>query len=138
MNNAHRTLLILKPDGYKRNLLAAVLTHLVKHAGVRVTRIETRRLTRADIKALYGIYRAEYFYQPLCEFMMSGPSVIMELVGNHAVKQVRKCVGVGDPYPVGTIRGQLASSIKRRNVVHCSDSAKSAMVELRYFFPRDL
>ena len=149
--NPHRTLLILKPDGYKRNLLVPVLSYIspplcdqfvgpirnVEYP-VRVIRIETRRLTDKDVNFLYGRYKREEFYEDLRFFMVHGPSIIMDMVGNHAVSRVRRRVGEGGyPYPPVTIRGRWATST-RRNVVHCSDCTKSAVRELKYFFPKDL
>lgn len=136
--NPHRTLLILKPDGYKRNLLIPVLSDLAARASAQAVRIETRYLTNRDVRLLYGRYVGEPFYEPLRLFMVSGPSMIMELVGNHAVKRVRERVGEGNPYSLGTIRARYASSIRRRNVVHCSDSTKTAARELGYFFPKEI
>jgi nucleoside-diphosphate kinase len=134
--NTHRTLLILKPDGYKRNLLIPILRDL-EHC-VRVARVETRYLTKGDVRFLYGRYAGKSFYLPLQLFMISGASMIMELVGNHAVSRVRKIVGEGGyPYPKNTIRGNYATAT-RRNVVHCSDCTESAVNELYHFFPEEL
>ena len=133
--NPHRTLLILKPDGYKRNLLGVVLREL-EHC-TRVVQIETRRLMSKDAQFLYEQHKGKDFYKPLHRFMISGPSIMVELMGNHAVSRVRKLVGEGGiPYPKHTIRGSLAAAMPR-NVVHCSDSTAAAMRELAYFFPRD-
>ena len=126
--------MILKPDGCKRNLLGTVL-RAVEHC-VRVVRIKTHQFTDKDVRFLYGRYEGEDFYEPLRRFTISGPSIVMELVGNHAVSRVRKLVGEGGcPYPKDTIRGSLAT-VMPRNVVHCSDSAAAAKRELGHFFPR--
>jgi len=135
--------MIIKPDGYSLNVLPLVLFRLemLRPSRVRAIRIDTRRLTHRDVKFLYGRYAKEPFYKSNQQFMMSGPVMIIELVGNHAVSRVRKLVGEakGLKYPAGTIRWQFASpTVKRRNVVHCSDSTENAMKELANFFPKEL
>jgi len=130
--------MILKPDGFKRNLLGSILEELASHyLAPRVNKIETRCLTTQDVNFLYGRYKDKSFYVPLRNFMMSAPSIVMELAGNHAVSRVRKIVGDGGyPYPEDTIRGLYATST-RHNVVHCSDCTKAAADELWYFFGSD-
>lgn len=134
----HRTLFILKPDGYKRNLLAPVLNKLLPEH-VRLIRIDTRYLRDDDVSHLYGRYENAPFYESLRNFMVSDPVIIMELAGHNAVHRVRKRVGEGKfPYPAGTIRACFGSRIRQRNVVHCSDSVPHAARELAYFFPKSI
>ena len=116
--------------------------------GEVVRRLEAKGLTIAGMKMLhidadlagthYEMHRGKPFYEPLMEYITSGPSVAMAVEGDGAVGIVRDIVGATDPKEAtpGTIRGDLAMEIGR-NVVHASDSDGSAARELGLFFDDD-
>jgi len=129
-----RTFVMIKPDGVARGLIGEV-----------VKRLEAKGLTIAGMKMLqidgelagthYEMHRGKPFYDPLMEYITTGPSVAMAVVGDGAVGVVRNIVGATDPKEArpGTIRGDLAMDIGR-NIVHASDSETSAARELALFF----
>ena len=106
--------------------------------------IEALRLLNAD-RALLEQHYAEHigkpFYEPLVEFMMSGPIVAMVASGNRVIEGFRSLAGVTDPTVAapGTIRGDLARDQGTKvvqNIVHGSDSPESAAREIQIFFPK--
>jgi nucleoside-diphosphate kinase len=105
--------------------------------------IEALRLLNAD-RALLEKHYAEHagkpFYEPLVEFMMSGPIVAIVATGNRVIEGFRSLAGATDPTVAapGTIRGDLARDQGTKvvqNIVHGSDSPESAAREISIFFP---
>ena len=137
--STEKTLILVKPDGVRRGLVGEVISR-VETKGYS---IETLRMLNAD-RALLEQHYAEHigkpFYEPLVEFMMSGPIVAMVASGNRVIEGFRSLAGVTDPTVAapGTIRGDLARDQGTKvvqNIVHGSDSPESAAREIQIFFP---
>ena len=129
-----RTLSIVKPDGVRKNIVGAVIGRFEK-AGLKVIALKMILLSKEEAEGFYDVHRARPFFKSLTEFMSSGPVVVMALEGEGAVKKVRDIMGATNPKDAaaGTIRKDFADSIEA-NIVHGSDAADTAKVELGYFF----
>lgn len=129
-----RTLSIVKPDGVRKNLIGDVYGRFEK-AGLRIVAARMMQLTQAQAEGFYAVHRERPFFKDLVRYMSSGPIIVQVLEGESAVAKNRELMGATDPQKAdkGTIRADLASSIEE-NVVHGSDSADNAKVEIAYFF----
>ena len=130
-----RTLVLIKPDGVQRGLVGEVLGR-IERKGFRVVALEMRMMTKELAAKHYAEHVGKDFYEPLVEFMMSGPLVAAVIEGDDAISEWRGMMGPTNPAdaPPGTIRGDLATA-NPRNLTHGSDSADSAAREIALFFP---
>lgn len=128
------TFVMIKPDGVRRALIGDVVSRFEKRGLViKALRLET--LTRAKAEEHYAEHKGKPFYEPLVDYVTSGPVVLMIISGNEAVAVCRATIGAtnpGDAAP-GSIRGDLALQISE-NVVHGSDSSASAAREIKLYF----
>ena len=134
-----RTLVILKPDAIQRGLIGTVLARF-EAKGLQVVGLKMARIERALAERHYAPHKGKAFYEPLIQFMTSGPVVFLALEGKGAIAVVRKMMGAtfGPNAEPGTLRGDLAVS-NRFNLVHGSDSPEAAAFELGLFFrPEEL
>ncbi len=129
-----RTFSIVKPDGVQKNLIGEVYRRFEK-AGLRIVAARMTVLTQAQAEGFYAVHRQRPFFKDLVKYMTSGPVMLQVLEGENAVARNRELMGATDPKKAdsGTIRADLASSIEE-NVVHGSDSAENAAIEIAYFF----
>lgn len=129
------TLLIVKPDGVRRGLVGEVLRR-VESKGLEIEALRMERIDRATAEEHYGEHRDKPFFGELVDFITSGPVVLAKVTGEDAISVSRTLIGPTNPVdaPPGTIRGDLATLITE-NVAHGSDSAESAVRELKLFFP---
>lgn len=129
-----RTFSIVKPDGVQKNLIGAVYSRF-EQAGLRIVGAKMLHLTPAQAEGFYAVHRERPFFKDLCKYMTSGPVMIQVLEGENAVAKNRELMGATDPKKAapGTIRADFAASIEE-NVVHGSDSAENAAIEIAYFF----
>ncbi len=134
-----RTLILVKPDGVKRNLLGEVLSR-IETKGYTIVALKMMNADRAILERHYAEHEGKPFFEPLVEFMSSGPIVAVVAEGNRVIEGFRKLAGVTDPTIAdpGTIRGDLACDQGTKvvqNIVHGSDSVESADREISIFFP---
>ncbi len=129
-----RTLAIIKPDGVAKNLIGEVARR-VEMEGLKIVALKLIRMTKNQAKGFYKVHEAKPFYESVTDFMSSGPSVIMVLEGEDAIKKYRRLMGATNYKEAeeGTIRRDFATDIEK-NVVHGSDSAENAAFEGGYFF----
>jgi nucleoside-diphosphate kinase len=129
-----RTFSIVKPDGVQKNLIGEVYRRF-EQAGLKIVAARMVHLTQAQAEGFYAVHRERSFFKDLTKYMSSGPVMIQVLEGENAVAKNRELMGATDPKKAdkGTIRADLASSIEE-NVVHGSDSADNAKIEIAYFF----
>jgi nucleoside-diphosphate kinase len=129
-----RTLSIIKPDGVKKNAIGQILARF-EAAGLHIVGAKLKQLSRAEAEGFYAVHRERPFFNALVEFMISGPVMIQVLQGEGAILKNRDLMGATDPKKAaaGTIRADFAESIDA-NVVHGSDAAETAAVEIAYFF----
>jgi nucleoside-diphosphate kinase len=133
--DAERTLVLVKPDGVARGLVGEVLTR-IERKGLRLVALELRTLDQQTARTHYAEHRERPFYEPLVEFITSGPLVAAVVEGPRAVEAFRQLAGATDPIRAapGSIRGDHALEVQD-NVVHGSDSPESAAREIALFFP---
>jgi nucleoside-diphosphate kinase len=129
-----RTLSIIKPDAVGKNAIGQILTRF-EQAGLCIIATKMKRLTASEAKAFYAEHHGRPFYEPLVEFMLSGPIVVSVLEGENAILHHREVMGSTNPETAaaGTVRADFATST-RENAVHGSDSAISAAKEIAFFF----
>lgn len=133
---SQRTLVLLKPDAVRRGLIGEVIGRIESKAGWTVRALELRTLERPLLEQHYAEHVGRPFYEPLVEFMTSGPSVVMVVEGERVIEGVRALAGPTDPIAAapGSIRGDFGT-IVRENLIHASDSEESAEREMKIFFP---
>jgi nucleoside-diphosphate kinase len=129
-----RTLSIIKPDGVQKNLIGEVYRRF-ESAGLKIVAARMLQLTQAQAEGFYAVHRERPFFKDLVQYMISGPVMVQVLEGENAVAKNRELMGATDPKKAdkGTIRADFASSIEE-NVVHGSDSAENAQIEIAFFF----
>jgi nucleoside-diphosphate kinase len=134
-----RTLILVKPDGVKRNLVGEVVSR-IENKGYSIAALKMMNADRALLVRHYAEHEGKPFFEPLVEFMLSGPIVAIVAEGNRVIEGFRKLAGATDPTTAepGTIRGDLARDQGTKvvqNIVHGSDSVDSANREISIFFP---
>ena len=140
--SVERTLILVKPDGVRRNLIGEVIRR-VETKGYNIVALKMVQADHSILAAHYAEHEGKPFYEPLVEFMMSGPVVAIIAEGNRVIEGFRKLAGVTDPTVAepGTIRGDLARDQGTKvvqNIVHGSDSAESAAREIGIWFAADV
>ena len=133
-----KTLILVKPDGVRRQLIGEVIAR-VEAKGYVITSLRMMQADRALLERHYEEHKGKPFFEPLVEFMASGPIVAMVAEGNRVIEGFRSLAGATDPTIAapGTIRGDLARDQGTKvvqNIVHGSDSPESAAREIEIFF----
>lgn len=139
--STEKTLILVKPDGVARGLVGEVISR-IEAKGYAIDSLRMLQADRALLEQHYAEHVGKPFYEPLVEFMMSGPIVAIVASGNRVIEGFRSLAGVTDPTVAapGTIRGDLARDQGTKvvqNVVHGSDSPESAAREIQIFFPNN-
>ena len=132
------TLVLIKPDGVKRNLVGDIISRC-EAKGYKVTDLKMVAPNRELLEQHYSEHEGKPFYEPLLEFMLSGPTVAIRLEGERVIEGFRSLAGATDPTSAapGTIRGDLGRDWGTKviqNLVHGSDSEESAKRELAIWF----
>lgn len=129
-----RTLSIIKPDAVAKNVIGEIASRFEK-AGLVIVAMRMEHLSRDKAEGFYAEHKERPFFKDLVEFMTSGPVIVQVLEGEGAILRNRELMGATNPQEAdkGTIRADFASSIDA-NAVHGSDSEKSAVREIDYFF----
>ena len=139
MADIERTLILVKPDGVRRGLVGEVIRR-IENKGYEISDLKMIFPTRELFSIHYSEHEGKPFFEPLLEFMLSGPSVAIIAQGDRVVEGFRKLAGTTDPTLAepGTIRGDLGRDQGTKvvqNIVHGSDSAESSNREIAIFFP---
>jgi nucleoside-diphosphate kinase len=129
-----KTFAILKPDCLEKGLIGKVLAH-VEESGLKPIAMRLTHLSRAEAEGFYAVHRERPFFKSLCDFMTSGPVVLMVLEGENAIARWREVMGATNPANAapGTIRKLYANEIEK-NTVHGSDAPATAAFEIGWFF----
>ena len=130
-----RTLILVKPDAFARNLTGEIIARF-ERKGLRLVALDLTTLSEDLARQHYAEHEGKPFFGELVEFITSGPIVAMVLEGPQAVKAARQVIGATNPLEAatGSIRGDLAVEVGQ-NMVHGSDSPESASREAALFFP---
>ena len=136
--STEKTLVLVKPDGVARGLVGEVIAR-IEAKGYKISALRMLQADRALLEKHYAEHQGKPFFEPLLEFMMSGPIVAIVAEGNRVIEGFRSLAGVTDPTVAapGTIRGDLARDQGTKvvqNIVHGSDSPESAAREIAIFF----
>ena len=132
-----QTLSIIKPDGVQKNLIGEIYSRFEK-AGLEIVAARMMHLSDEQAQGFYAVHKERPFFNDLVSYMTSGPVVVQVLQGEGAIAKNREIMGATNPAEAdaGTIRADFAESIEE-NVVHGSDAAETAAVEIAYFFGDD-
>jgi nucleoside-diphosphate kinase len=130
-----RTLILVKPDAYARNLTGEILARF-ERKGLRPIALKQMTMTRELAEHHYAEHLEKPFFGELADFITSGPLVAMVMEGKSAITAARQVIGATNPLEAapGSIRGDLAIETGE-NMVHGSDSPESAQREVEIFFP---
>jgi nucleoside-diphosphate kinase len=130
-----RTLILVKPDAFARNLTGEIIARF-ERKGLRLVAMKLMTMSRDLAARHYAEHEGKGFYEELVSFITSGPLVAMVLEGESAVVAARQVIGATNPVEAstGSIRGDYAISVGQ-NMVHGSDAPESAAREVALFFP---
>tara|TARA_Y100001954_G_scaffold208499_1_gene232886 strand:- start:254 stop:664 length:411 start_codon:yes stop_codon:yes gene_type:complete len=134
MSNIEQTLSIIKPDAVERNLESEI-KEMFKNQGFKIIKEKKIQIEKSEAEKFYKVHETKPFYNDLCDYLSSGPIVVMVLQKENAVKGNRELMGATDPKDAedGTIRKKYGISIDK-NSVHGSDSVDNAKIEIDFFF----
>lgn len=130
-----RTLILIKPDAFARNLSGEIIARF-ERKGLQLVAMNLLTMSRDLAERHYAEHQGKGFYEELVTFITSGPLVAMVLEGDQAVVAARQVIGATNPLEAttGSIRGDFAIEVGQ-NMVHGSDSPESAAREVALFFP---
>ncbi len=134
MSNIEQTLSIIKPDAVERNLEGEI-KEMFKSNGFQILKEKKIQIEKSEAEKFYKVHETKPFYNDICEYLSSGPIVVMILQKENAVKGNRELMGATNPKDAedGTIRKKYGISIDK-NSVHGSDSIDNAKIEIDFFF----
>ena len=134
MKNKEQTLSIIKPDAVERNLENEI-KEMFKKQGFSILKEKKIQIEKSEAEKFYKVHETKPFYNDLCDYLSSGPIVVMVLQKENAILENRKLMGATNPIDAeeGTIRKKYGISIDK-NSVHGSDSSENAQIEIDFFF----
>ena len=134
MSNIEQTLSIIKPDAVERNLDNQI-KEMFTNKGFKIIKDKKIQIAKAEAEQFYKVHETKPFYNDLCDYLSSGPIVVMVLEKEGAVLGNRELMGATKPEDAaeGTIRKKYGISIDK-NSVHGSDSVENAKIEIDFFF----
>tara|TARA_B100001123_G_scaffold208441_1_gene235960 strand:+ start:412 stop:816 length:405 start_codon:yes stop_codon:yes gene_type:complete len=133
---SEQTLSIIKPDAVERNLENKIKEFFTKN-DLKILKSKKVQITKEEAAEFYKIHQTKPFFQELCDYLSSGPIVVMILEGDQAINKNRQLMGATDPKKAEdkTLRKMYGISISK-NSVHGSDSSTSAKTEIGFFFSK--
>lgn len=134
MSSFEQTLSIIKPDAVERNLENKIKNFFEENS-LKVTKTKKVKISKEEASEFYKVHQTKPFYEDLCNYLSSGPIIVMILEGENAVLKNRELMGATDPVKAeeGTLRKMYGISIDK-NSVHGSDSVENAKTEIGFFF----
>ena len=87
-----RTLVLIKPDGVARNLTGAILGR-IEAKGYVLAELKKVNASRELLEQHYEEHIGKPFYEPLVEFMLSGPVVAAVYEGHRVIEGFRSLAG---------------------------------------------
>ena len=129
-----QTLSIIKPDAIERNLDIKIKNFFEKN-NLKISRSKKVKISKEEAAEFYKVHQTKPFYNNLCDYLSSGPIVVMILEGENAVSKNRQLIGATDPTKAeeGTLRKTYGLSIDK-NSIHGSDSIANGKIEIDFFF----
>ena len=134
MSKLEQTLSIIKPDAVERNLENEIKA-MFQNDGFSILKEKKIQIEKSEAEKFYKVHETKPFYNDLCDYLSSGPIVVMILEKENAVLGNRELMGATNPKEAldGTIRKKYGISIDK-NSVHGSDSIENAKIEINFFF----
>jgi len=134
MSNIEQTLSIIKPDAVERNLESKIKSFFERNK-LLISQTKKVKISKKEAEEFYKVHQTKPFYGELCNYLSSGPIVVMILEGEKAVSKNRELMGATDPKKAeeGTLRKMYGITIDK-NSVHGSDSVENAKIEIDFFF----
>ena len=132
----NKTFTIIKPDAFKASYSGPII-EIIESAGFIIKNMRLVEMDNTMASKFYAVHKERPFFSRLCDYMCSGPIIVIELEKENAVSDFRKLIGSTNPEEAeeGTIRKRYASSIEA-NAIHGSDSDENAQIEIDLFFIR--
>ncbi len=129
-----QTLSIIKPDAVERNLENEIKLFF-ENNNLKIVKSKKVKISKDEACQFYKVHQTKPFYNDLCNYLSSGPIIVMILEGENAVLHNRKLMGATDPKKAekGTLREKYGISIDK-NSVHGSDSVENGKIEINFFF----
>tara|TARA_B100000315_G_C14428947_1_gene519222 strand:- start:393 stop:794 length:402 start_codon:yes stop_codon:yes gene_type:complete len=129
-----QTLSIIKPDAVERNLEERI-KNFFEENNLKILNSKKVKISKEEALEFYKVHQTKPFYNDLCNYLSSGPIIVMILVGENAVSKNRELMGATDPLKAeeGTLRKMYGISIDK-NSVHGSDGVKNGKIEIDFFF----
>ena len=129
-----QTLSIIKPDAVERNLEDKIKSFFESN-NLKITKSKKVKISKEEASEFYKVHQTKPFYNDLCNYLSSGPIIVMILEGENAVLKNRELMGATDPLKAneGTLRKMYGLSIDK-NSVHGSDSVENGKIEIDFFF----
>ena len=132
-----RTLIIIKPDSIQRHLAGRIIARF-EGKGFKLVAAKFMQISKELAHQIYAVHRGKAFFEGLIRFIISAPVLVMVWEADGVIAMARKMAGAtfGHEAESGTIRGDFGCS-QRFNLVHASDSPKSAQYEINLLFAHD-
>ena len=129
-----KTLSIIKLDAVERNLEKDIKEFFIKN-NLKISESKKVKISKEEAEEFYKVHQTKPFYNDLCNYLSSGPIVVMVLEGENAILRNRELMGATDPNKAndGSLRKMYGISIDK-NSVHGSDSKENAKLEIGFFF----
>ena len=129
-----QTLSIIKPDAVERNIDNKIKIFFGEN-NLKILKSKKVKISKEEALEFYKVHQTKPFYDDLCNYLSSGPIIVMILEGENAVSKNRKLMGSTDPLKAeeGTLRKMYGISIDK-NSVHGSDSVENGKIEIDFFF----
>ena len=131
-----QTLSIIKPNALERNLEDEI-KKFYQREKLKILKSKKVKISKEEAASFYKVHQTKPFYKDLCNYLSSGPIVVMILEGENAISMNREIMGATDPLKAeeNTIRKMYGLSIDK-NSVHGSDSLENAKKEINFFFSK--
>ena len=91
-----RTLILVKPDAVRRNLIGDVISR-IERKGLKVVAMDLRTIDRETAQAHYAEHAGKSFFADVVDFITSGPVVALVAEGERAVEAFRGLAGATSP-----------------------------------------
>ena len=134
MSNLEQTLIVVKPDGFKKGLVGKIISRF-EEKGFQIVNIRSFQFDTDTARKFYDAHKDKHFFNELVSFICSGKTVGCILEGNNAISTIRLMVGntKSTEAQPGTIRGDFGLGFTD-NIIHASDSAESFIKESKIIF----
>jgi len=131
---AEQTLIIIKPDAVKRDLVGEILSRFEKR-GFSISKLKMFNFTTEMAEQFYSVHSSKPFFGELVSFITSGRVAAAIIEGENVINMTREIIGKTNPKEAspGTIRGDFGNGILE-NSIHASDSRESFDKEVNVVF----